>query len=109
MHVKPARPLSATDIGQAAADASLRGLADALIVAGVATGHAPDPTAFMAVRKAVPDARLWLGSGLTVESCAVLAPYLDGAIVGSAAQEGGKAGNPVDPARARAVAEAFRA
>ena len=109
VHVKHARPLDALDVGQAAEDAAGRGLADGLIVSGRATGAAPDPARLEAVRAAVPGVPLFLGSGLTVVGCARLVPLIDGAIVGSAAEEGGKAGGRVDPERARALLAAFRA
>ncbi len=109
VHVKHASPLGETDVTRAAADAFERGLADALILSGAATGAAPELAPLEAVRRALPDAPLLLGSGLRPEACPTLAPRCDGAIVGSAAQVEGHAGNPVDPARARAVVAAFRA
>ncbi len=108
VHVKHARPLGDDDVARAAADAFERGLADALILSGPATGEAPRAEALQAVRAALPQAPLLLGSGLTPHNCPDLARRCDGAIVGSAAEAEGVAGNPVDPARARAVVAAFR-
>lgn len=108
VHVKHARPLVPDDLGRAAKDAAERGLADALIISGSATGEAPDPAALREARAAVPDVPLWLGSGLTPEGCAALVPWLDGAIAASAARRDGRAGRPVDPSRAAALVEAFR-
>ncbi|MCO5165832.1 MAG: BtpA/SgcQ family protein [Planctomycetes bacterium] len=108
VHVKHARPLVAEDLGRAASDAAERGRADALIVSGSATGHAPDPAALRAARDGAPGVPVWLGSGLSPEACPALVPWLDGAIAASAAREGGRAGRPVDPARAAALVEAFR-
>lgn len=107
VHVKHAEPLAGGSLSTAAQDTAKRGLADALIVSGSGTGYAPSPERLREVRAAAPETPLWLGSGLKVENCPELGPLLDGAIVGSAAEVGGKAGNPVDPARARAVVEAF--
>lgn len=109
VHVKHAQPLAGGALADAARDTALRGLADGLIVSGVATGAAPDPARLAEVRAALPDTPLWLGSGLTHHNCATLVPLLDGAIAGSAAEEEGRAGNPVDPARASALVAAFRA
>src|SRR5690606_27473588 len=109
VHVKHASPLGETDVARAAADTFERGLADGLILSGAATGAAPEVAPLEAVRRALPDAPLLLGSGLRPEACPTLAPRCDGAIVGSAAQLDGHAGNPIDPARARAVVAAFRA
>lgn len=108
VHVKHARPIVPEDLGRAARDAAERGRADALIISGGGTGEAPDPAALREARAAVPDVPLWLGSGLTVEGCAALAPLLDGAIVASATRRGGRAGQPVEPARAAALVAAFR-
>jgi hypothetical protein len=107
--VKHARALDQEDPAQAASDALERGLADGLIVSGKATGAAPPRERLEAVRAAARGAPVWLGSGLTPEACPALAPLLDGAIAASAAREQGKAGRPLDPARARALVEAFRA
>lgn len=107
VHVKHARTLDQPDLARAAADAAQRGLADALIVSGVATGAAVDPAALAAVREAV-DAPLLIGSGLNPANASLLAPHCDGAIAASAAREGGKAGAPLDPDRARALVAAFR-
>ena len=110
VHVKHASPLAATEtLLDAARDASDRGLADGLILSGVATGSAPEPAALSEVRNALPEACLWLGSGLNPANAASLVPHLDGAIAGSAAEREGRAGNPVDPARAAALVAAWRA
>ncbi|MCA8921217.1 MAG: BtpA/SgcQ family protein [Planctomycetes bacterium] len=107
VHVKHARTIDQPDLAQAAADAVDRGLADAVIVSGVATGSAPTSEALARVHEAV-EVPLLIGSGLTVENAALLAPHCRGAIAASAAREGGKAGRPLDPARARALVAAFR-
>lgn len=109
VHVKHARPLAQDEtIEQAAKDAAERGLADGLVVSGAATGDAPDPDLARRVRAACPGVPLLLGSGLTPRNAADLARHLDGAIAASAAREHGKAGRPVDPARAQALAAAWR-
>ena len=109
VHVKHAQPLAGGALSDAARDTALRGLADGLIVSGVATGSAPDPARLAEVRAALPETPLWLGSGLSVANCAQLVPYLTGAIVGSAAKVDGLATNAVDPARAAELVAAFRA
>jgi membrane complex biogenesis BtpA family protein len=109
VHVKHARPLAQDEtIEQAAKDAAERGLADGLVVSGAATGDAPDPDLARRVRAACPGVPLLLGSGLTPQNAAALARHLDGAIAASAAREQGKAGRPVDPARAKALVLAWR-
>ena len=107
--VKHARTLDQEDPAQATADVLQRGLADGVIVSGKATGAAPTVSRVREVHEAAGGAPVWLGSGLTPKSCPALVPWLDGAIAASAARHEGKAGRPVDPERARALVEAFRA
>jgi membrane complex biogenesis BtpA family protein len=109
VHVKHARPLDSDDVQRAAQDAAERGLADAVLVSGAATGEAPARSHVERARRGVGRVPLLLASGLKAESCAELAPLLDGAIVASDALEGGRAGAPLDPGRARALVKAFRA
>ncbi|MGE0708993.1 MAG: BtpA/SgcQ family protein [Planctomycetota bacterium] len=109
VHVKHAVPLGELDLARAAADTAERGRADALIVSGAATGAAPAPARVEVVQAAAPGVPVWLGSGLTPLNAALLVPLLDGAVVGSACEREGLAGNPVDPARARALVDAVRA
>jgi uncharacterized protein len=96
------------DAGAAARDTWHRGHADALVVSGGATGEATPGSRLDAVRAAVPDAPLWIGSGLAPANAAALLARADGAIVGSAVQRDGRAGNRVDAARARALIDAAR-
>ena len=65
--------------------------------------------AVAAVRRAVPEAVILIGSGLDPENAAALLAVADGAIVGSAVQHDGRAGHGVDPERARALVTAARA
>lgn len=106
--VKHATPPAGLAIEDAARDAWHRGLADALIVTGTATGAPVDPDRLRAVRTAVPGARIWIGSGLTPANAAHLLPHANGAIVGSAMRAGGTAGAPLDPDRIDAVVDAVR-
>ncbi len=96
------------DLVQSARDTAYRGLADALIVTGCSTGAAADPAALEAVRKAVPDRALWIGSGLTENTAQALLARADGAIVGTAVKENGDVLAAVDAARAREFVAAAR-
>ncbi len=109
VHVKHGTPLANEPLERAALDTLERGLADAIIVSGAATGSPPVGEDLSRVRSAVEGAPLFLGSGLTPANCATLVPHLDGAIAASAARRGGLAGAPVDPAAAEALVRAFRA
>jgi len=105
-HAVPPAGLTATD---AARDTWERGRADALIVSGAATGAATPLERLGEVKAAVPDAALLVGSGLTIDGIGALHGLADGAIVGSAVQQDGRAGQPVDPARAQRLVDAWRA
>jgi uncharacterized protein len=108
VHVKHAVPPGGTTIEQAAADAWHRGLADGLIVSGSGTGLATDPGDIEAVTRSVPDAPIFLGSGVTEATAGALPPRARGAIVGSAVMRDGVAGSGVDERRAEAFVRAAR-
>lgn len=103
---KHAVPLSPVPLEQVARDAAYRGLADALVVSGVATGEATPLADVERVRAAVPDRPILVGSGVSPESVGALLAVADGAIVGTWIKEGGRTTSPVDPSRVAAVARA---
>jgi uncharacterized protein len=105
--VKHAAPLAAVSAGTMAADTWHRAGADVLVVTGEGTGRPADPGRAEEVRRAVPDARLWVGSGVTEETAAAWRARVDGAIVGSALHDGGDTGAPLDPERVRRMARAL--
>ena len=80
-------------------------LADGVVVTGTATGRAADPDDVSAVHRAVEVPTL-VGSGVDAENLHRYAAA-DALIVGSAAKRGGQWSNPLDPARAEALARAF--
>ncbi len=107
--VKHAIPPPGADPGLIAADMVTRGLADAVIVSGSATGAATDLERLRVVAEAVPTGtRVVIGSGATPDSLPSLMKHADTVIVGSWVKVGGSARNDVDPDRARAVVEAAR-
>jgi membrane complex biogenesis BtpA family protein len=108
LRVKHAAPLAARGLEEEARDLRLRGLADAVIVTGAATGAPGNPAELGAVRAALPDCPLLVGSGATADSVAGLLKVADGCIVGTSLQRGDPAtGRPgVDPALARAFVAA---
>lgn len=108
VHVKHATPISQPDIALAARDCAYRGLADALIVSGPATGQPTDPTRIERVKSAVPDRPVYVGSGATVDTIAALLNHCDGAIVGTHIKADGETSAPVDADRARAFVQAAR-
>ncbi len=106
--VKHAQPLGETDPGRIAKDTVERGLADALIVTGEATGAPAALTRVAAVRAAVPGVPVLVGSGVTAESVGVVLDACDGVIVGSSIMRDGRPGGPIDPERARSFIERAR-
>ena len=106
--VKHARSLSEPDIARAARDTAYRGLADALIVTGPATGEPTDLDEIRRVVKAVPDRRVFVGSGATIESVAKLLTAASGIIVGTGIKVDRRTENPIDPALADAFVRAAR-
>jgi uncharacterized protein len=105
--VKHATPLGLHDPLQSARDLRLRGLADALVVSGKETGAAADPARLELLRRALPDAPLLIGSGLTAENARTFAAA-DGAIVGTSVKRGGNVEAPVDRERVARVVGAFK-
>jgi membrane complex biogenesis BtpA family protein len=81
-------------------------LADGVIVSGVATGRATDPSEVRAVAEAVGVPTL-VGSGVTAANVSEYAAA-DAVIVGTSVKRDGVWSNPVDATRAQALARAFR-
>ena len=103
--VKHAEPLVAVDPTTATEDTVKRGLADGVIVTGRATGEPVDEKLLEEVSAAAGEASVLIGSGLSLENCPSLAPYVDGAIVGTALKQDGQLFAPVDVDRVRAMGE----
>lgn len=108
VHVKHATPPAASVLEDAAADLWERALADALIVSGAATGAPTDPGRVRDVKASVPDAPVFVGSGVRPESAMDLRAVADGLIVGSALNHEGRAGRGIDPDAVARFMEAAR-
>lgn len=107
VHVKHAVPLGAASIAEAARDTIERGLADALIVSGTGTGRAAAAADVQRVRASCPNAKILLGSGVTVENVCDYLPLADGFIVGTSFKRGGRISSPVDVRRVAALVRAL--
>jgi membrane complex biogenesis BtpA family protein len=105
--VKHALPMVAADEIQAAKDLRQRGLADAIIVSGAATGAEPDRAKFARLRGTLSDTPILIGSGLTEANAATFADA-DGAIVGTSIKIDGCVEAAVDPDRVARLAAAFK-
>ena len=106
VHVKHAVPVSEPDIARAARDTAYRGLADGLIVTGPATGEPVSLDDLRRVRDAVPERRLFVGSGATAETLADLLGAATGVIVGTGIKIDASPDNAIDPELARMFARA---
>lgn len=107
--VKHASPLTPDpDIAMLAKDTVYRGLADGLIVSGVATGTAANMEDLRAVRASVPDVPLFVGSGTTSANISTLLAIADGVIVASSLKRQGVLENPVDVERVRSLIQAAK-
>lgn len=106
VHVKHATPLSEPDLGRAARDTAYRGLADGLIVTGRATGEAVEVDDLHRVREAVPDRRVFVGSGVTAETVSPLLRVATGVIVGTGIKTGRDPANAIDPTLAKSLSRA---
>jgi uncharacterized protein len=109
VQAKHGLPLTPVPIEHEARDCVSRGLADALVVSGPATGEPTAPHDLERVRRAVPGVPVLVGSGVTADTTAPLLAVADALIVGTWAKRGGRLDNPVDGERARRVVEAARA
>ena len=87
LRVKHARPLVERPLAEEVSDLRSRGLADGVIVSGVATGAGADPAEAAMVREALPEGPILVGSGTTAENVGAFLPAADGFIIGSSLQE----------------------
>ncbi len=110
VHVKHAQTLSSVDIGLAVEEVALRAMADGVVVTGATTGRSVDPQALERVARVAREqgVLVWIGSGSTTETLPELLKFAHGVLVGSSIRRGGRAGEPLDPKRARDFARAFR-
>ncbi|MCA9531366.1 MAG: BtpA/SgcQ family protein [Myxococcales bacterium] len=106
--VKHGAPLVPTTPAAATEECFSRGLADAVVVSGVATGAAVDPDVLSEARRAAGARPVFIGSGFRPETVAPLASMANGAIVGTWLKCDGEVDRPVDPARVRALSARAR-
>ncbi len=95
IHVKHSTIHSSTSITEAATLAIQKG-SDALIITGKWTGDAPDYGELEAVRNAVGDFPIIVGSGARAENIKDILRYANGVIVSTALKEGGVSENEKD-------------
>ncbi len=108
VHVKHGTSLAHSSIEGEAEDAVLRGLADALIVSGRATGEPASLDEVRRVKALALEAPVYVGSGVTEGNVREVLACSDGVIVGTALKEEGRTANPVDRGRALRFVEKAR-
>jgi membrane complex biogenesis BtpA family protein len=106
--VKHSVPLGPTTLESEVEDTLHRGLADALIVSGSATGKPTDPTHVQRVKKIAAQTPIYVGSGVDEQTLPALLPHADGFIIGTAFKIDGNPNNPVDKERVARLIKAIR-
>jgi membrane complex biogenesis BtpA family protein len=116
--VKHAQPLGSTSLEAAILDTVERGLADAIIVSGEATGKPPLLEDLKLARQVAPQVPLLIGSGATAENIGTLIQHADGVIVASSLKRLARSGGMltghaelfplIDPIRVREFVEALQ-
>jgi len=106
--VKHAHPPVPVELEEVAREMRGRALADVLLLSGRRTGSPPDPTEVERVRKVLPEAPLWIGSGLTLGNATQLLDQATGAIVGTTLHRGRRIEEPIELSRVREFVAAVR-
>jgi membrane complex biogenesis BtpA family protein len=106
--VKHATPLGAYALATETRDVAERGLADAIIVSGAATGAATSPEDIDVVRQHTTLPVL-VGSGVTPDNLHTVYANVDGFIVGSFFKHAGKAEHLVQEERVKAFTDTMHA
>ncbi|MBD2355678.1 BtpA/SgcQ family protein [Tolypothrix sp. FACHB-123] len=106
--VKHARPLSSPNLTVAVKDTIERGLADAVILSGWATGSPPNIEDLELACGAANGTPVFIGSGANWENVGTLMQAADGVIVSSSLKRHGQIEQPIDPIRVSQFVEAAR-
>ncbi|MCJ8279860.1 MAG: BtpA/SgcQ family protein [Rivularia sp. ALOHA_DT_140] len=106
--VKHARPLGSVNLTTAVQDTIERGLADAVILSGWATGDPPNPEDLELASRAAKGTPVFIGSGASQDNIATLMQAADGVIVSSSLKRHGNREQTIDPIRVSQFVEAAR-
>jgi len=104
--VKHAHPISVPNLTLAIQDTIHRGLADAIILSGLATGDAPTHPDLQEAAIACQGVPFLIGSGANAQNVAQLLKYANGVIVSSSLKRNGQMHQPIDPNRVSQFVEA---
>jgi hypothetical protein len=106
--VKHARPLGSPNLTTAVQETIERGLADAVILSGWATGSPPSLEDLELASAAAKGTPVFIGSGANWENIGALLSAADGVIVSSSLKRQGRIDLPIDPIRVSQFVEATR-
>lgn len=106
--VKHARPLGTPNLTVAVQDTIERGLADAVILSGWATGSPPNLEDLELAKDAARGTPVFIGSGANWENIGTLMQAADGVIVSSSLKRQGKLDQCIDPNRVSQFVESTR-
>jgi membrane complex biogenesis BtpA family protein len=106
--VKHARPLGSPNLTTAVQDTIERGLADAVILSGWATGSPPNLEDLELATAAANGTPVFIGSGASWENISTLMQAADGVIVSSSLKRHGRRDQTIDPIRVSQFVEAAR-
>jgi hypothetical protein len=104
--VKHARPLDTPNLTTAVKDTIERGLADAVILSGWATGLPPSLEDLELAQSAANGVPVLIGSGANEDNISDLMKFADGVIVASSLKRHGKIEETIDPTRVNQFVEA---
>ena len=104
--VKHGTALAKRPLEEIAEETVHRGKADVLLVTGSGTGKPIDTADLERCLRGAPGAPVWAASGVSEHNVEELMHVAGGAIVGTAAKEGGSVKAPVDLERARRIVRA---
>ena len=106
VNVKHSAPLAPRPLGDDVIDTIERGLADAIIVTGSATGKKTPLDDLKTAKAAAGVTPVIAGSGVDVKTIADVLKIADGVIVGTALKKDGRTANPVDAETVRQLVKA---
>ncbi len=108
VHIKHGYPLSQRPIGQSAHDLETRGLADAILVTGIATGAQTKLEDVREVKEAVASTPVFVASGVDEVNFPMYKDHAHGAILGTRIKVDNDTEAPIDPAKLKSFMKVAR-
>lgn len=102
INVKHSKPIMSFQ--EAVRDTCTRGLVDAIILTGTATGQPPDPSLAIVARKNCRrNVKIFIGSGISLDNIGLFVDIVDGFIIGTAIKQDKITTNPIDQGEAERI------